>query len=73
MGFSTNYIGNPIVQNGGNDVANAFMRVYGINLKSIGALNNGVYFGATSGVRMVGLNILLNPNIDTLLVNNYNL
>lgn len=32
---------NPISSNGGVEVQNAFMRVYGIDLKSIGALNIG--------------------------------
>lgn len=35
----TNSISNPVVTNGGQQVADAFMRVYGIDIKKAGALN----------------------------------
>lgn len=35
----TNSISNPVVTNGGQAVNDAFMRIYGIDLKKIGALN----------------------------------
>ena len=35
----TNSISNPISTNGGQSVNDAFMRVYGIDLKKLGALN----------------------------------
>lgn len=35
----TNSISNPVSTNGGKPVADAFMRVYGIDMKKIGALN----------------------------------
>lgn len=35
----TSSISNPVVTNGGQAVADAFMRVYGIDLKELGALN----------------------------------
>ena len=35
----TNSIGNPVVTNGGQTVNDAFMRLYGIDLKKLGALN----------------------------------
>ena len=35
----TNSIGNPVVTNGGQLVNDAFMRLYGIDLKKLGALN----------------------------------
>ena len=35
----TNSMSNPLTTNGGQAVADAFMRVYGIDMKSIGALS----------------------------------
>ena len=35
----TNSMSNPLTTNGGQAVADAFMRVYGIDLKRIGALS----------------------------------
>ena len=35
----TNSMSNPLTTNGGQAVADAFMRVYGIDLKRLGALN----------------------------------
>lgn len=35
----TNTISNPVVTNGGQLVNDAFMRLYGIDLKKLGALN----------------------------------
>jgi len=35
----TNCIANPVTTNGGQDVADAFMRIYGIAIRKIGALN----------------------------------
>ncbi len=35
----TKSISNPIVTNGGREVIDAFLRIYGIDLKKIGALN----------------------------------
>ena len=35
----TNSISNPVVTNGGQLVNDAFMRLYGIDLKKLGALN----------------------------------
>lgn len=35
----TNSISNPVVTNGGQLVNDAFMRLYGIDLKKVGALN----------------------------------
>lgn len=35
----TNSISNPVVTNGGQLVNDAFMRIYGIDLKKIGAMN----------------------------------
>ena len=35
----TNSISNPILTNGGQPVADAFMRIYGIDIKKAGALN----------------------------------
>ena len=35
----TNSMSNPLITNGGQAVADAFMRVYGIDLKRLGALN----------------------------------
>lgn len=35
----TNSMSNPLTTNGGQTVADAFMRVYGIDLKRIGALS----------------------------------
>ena len=35
----TNSISNPVVTNGGQAVNDAFMRLYGIDLKKLGALN----------------------------------
>lgn len=37
----TNSMSNPLTTNGGQAVADAFMRVYGIDLKRIGALSMG--------------------------------
>lgn len=36
---ATNSMSNPLTTNGGQAVADAFMRVYGIDLKRIGALS----------------------------------
>ena len=35
----TNSISNPVVTNGGKTVNDAFMRIYGVDLKKLGALN----------------------------------
>lgn len=35
----TNSMVNPVTNNGGQEVANAFMRIYGIDIKKVGALN----------------------------------
>lgn len=35
----TNSMVNPVTTNGGQEVANAFMRIYGIDIKKVGALN----------------------------------
>ncbi|MFR9541771.1 MAG: DUF6140 family protein [Rikenellaceae bacterium] len=35
----TQYMSSPLTTNGGQDIVNAFMRVYGIDLKRIGALS----------------------------------
>ena len=35
----TNSITNPVTTNGGQPVVDAFMRIYGIDLRKIGALN----------------------------------
>ena len=35
----TNTISNPVVTNGGQPVVDAFMRIYGIDLRKVGALN----------------------------------
>ena len=35
----TNSIANPVTTNGGQVVADAFMRIYGIDIRRIGALN----------------------------------
>lgn len=35
----TNSISNPVVTNGGQQVADAFMRIYGVDIKKAGALN----------------------------------
>lgn len=35
----TNTIGNPVVTNGGQPVVDAFMRVYGIDLRKVGAID----------------------------------
>ncbi len=35
----TNSMSNPVTTNGGKPVADAFMRVYGIDIKKAGALN----------------------------------
>lgn len=35
----TNSMSNPVSTNGGQLVADAFMRIYGIDIKKIGALN----------------------------------
>ena len=35
----TNSIANPVTTNGGQVVADAFMRIYGIDIRKIGALN----------------------------------
>ena len=39
---STPYVGNPIVVNGGQCVVDAFMRVYGIDIKKAGGLSIGI-------------------------------
>ena len=36
---STNSMSNPVITNGGQMVADAFMRIYGIDIKKAGALN----------------------------------
>lgn len=35
----TNSMSNPVITNGGQAVADAFMRIYGIDIRQIGALN----------------------------------
>lgn len=35
----TNTISNPVVTNGGQPVVDAFMRIYGIDLRKVGALS----------------------------------
>ena len=35
----TNSIANPVTTNGGQAVADAFMRIYGVDIRRIGALN----------------------------------
>lgn len=35
----SNSFSNPVLSNGGQSVADAFMRIYGIDLKKVGALN----------------------------------
>ena len=35
----TNSLSNPVITNGGQAVAEAFMRIYGIDIRQIGALN----------------------------------
>ncbi len=35
----TNSIANPVITNGGQAVADAFMRIYGIDIRRAGALN----------------------------------
>ena len=35
----TNNITNPVTTNGGQAVADAFMRIYGIDIRKVGALN----------------------------------
>ena len=35
----SNSMSNPVITNGGQPVADAFMRIYGINIKRAGALN----------------------------------
>lgn len=35
----TNSIANPVITNGGQVVADAFMRIYGIDIRKIGVLN----------------------------------
>lgn len=35
----TNSISNPVCTNGGQPVVDAFMRIYGIDIKKLGALN----------------------------------
>ena len=35
----TNSMSNPVTTNGGQPVANAFMRIYGIDIRQAGALN----------------------------------
>ena len=37
--ISTNSVSNPVTTNGGQAVINAFMRIYGIDIKRAGALN----------------------------------
>ncbi|MGM9815772.1 MAG: DUF6140 family protein [Lepagella sp.] len=37
--ISTNSFSNPVTTNGGQAVINAFMRIYGIDIKRAGALN----------------------------------
>lgn len=36
---ATQYSSNPVLNNGGQAVADAFMRIYGIDIKKAGALN----------------------------------
>ena len=36
---STNSMSNPVTNNGGQMVSDAFMRIYGIDIKKAGALN----------------------------------
>lgn len=36
---ATNSFSNPVITNGGQNVADAFMRIYGIDIKRAGALN----------------------------------
>ncbi len=36
--FITNYSMNPILANNGQDVVDAFIRVYGVDLRAVGAL-----------------------------------
>ena len=36
----TNSMSNPVTTNGGTEVANAFMRIYGIDIKKAGALSS---------------------------------
>jgi hypothetical protein len=40
------YNSNPVIQDGGKEVQNAFLRIYGIDLKKNGLLNLG-YLSAT--------------------------
>ena len=35
----SNSIANPVTTNGGQDVVDAFLRIYGIDIRKIGALN----------------------------------
>lgn len=35
----TNSLSNPVTTNGGQPVVDAFMRIYGIDIKKVGALN----------------------------------
>lgn len=35
----TQSMGNPVLNNGGQSVSDAFMRVYGIDIRRVGALN----------------------------------
>lgn len=35
----SNSMSNPVVTNGGQSVADAFMRIYGVDIKRVGALN----------------------------------
>lgn len=35
----TNSLGNPVTTNGGQPVVDAFMRIYGVDIKKAGALN----------------------------------
>lgn len=35
----TNSMSNPVTTNGGQPVADAFMRIYGIDIRKVGALN----------------------------------
>lgn len=36
----TQYMSNPLTTNGGQDIVNAFIRIYGVDLKRIGALSS---------------------------------
>ena len=36
---ATQSLSNPVLQNGGQQVADAFMRIYGVDIKRAGALN----------------------------------